>query len=163
MLVIIKRFSELDFDQLMAVYEEGNRESGRIRFPDDSLQQQLLKAEQEFADYLRYDFFSTKGASYCIWEEKNEYCSALRLEPYNDGLLLCALESKPSCRRKGYARALISAVLSEIDVPVYSHIRKNNRASVAAHTSCGFQLLREGAKFLDGSVSAQFDTYVFTK
>jgi RimJ/RimL family protein N-acetyltransferase len=163
MLYICKKFSELDFDQLMAVYEESNRENGSVFFPDDSPRQQLTKAEQEFGDYLRRDFFSVRGAYYCIWAENGVYLSALRLEPYMDGFLLCALETKLSARRKGHASALLKAVLDEVDLPVYSHIRKDNRASIAVHRVCGFRLHHEGARFLDGSVSSNSDTYIYMK
>jgi RimJ/RimL family protein N-acetyltransferase len=122
-----------------------------------------MKAEQEFSDYLRRDFFSVKGAFYCIWTENGVYLSALRMEPYKDGILLCALETKPSARSKGYATALLKAALNEVDLPVYSHIRKGNRASVAVHRACGFRLQHEGARFLDGSVSSNSNTYIYTK
>lgn len=163
MLLKCKQFSALDFEQLMAVYEESNRENGSVFFPDDSPRQQMVKAEQEFGDYLRRDFFSVKGAYYCIWVVNGVYLSALRLEPYMDGFLLCALETKLSERRKGHASALLKAVLDEVDLPVYSHIRKGNRASIAAHRACGFRLHHEGARFLDGSVSSNSDTYIYTK
>lgn len=163
MLLLCTKFSELDFEQLMVVYEQSNLENGSIYFPDDSPRQQMMKAEQEFGDYLRRDFFSVKGAYYCIWAANGAYLSALRLEPYKDGLLLCALETKPSARRKGHATALLKAALDDVDLPVYSHIRKDNRASVAVHRACGFRFHHEGARFLDGSVSAKSDTYVFQK
>ena len=163
MLLLCTQFSELDFEQLMAVYEQSNLENGSISFPDDSPRQQMMKAEQEFGDYLRRDFFSVKGAYYCIWAVNGVYLSALRLEPYLDGILLCALETKPSARRKGHATALLKAALDEVDLPVYSHIRKDNRASVAAHRACGFHLHHEGARFLDGSVSSNSDTYIYMK
>ena len=137
--------------------------TGAYFFPDDSPGQQMVKAEQEFGDYLRKDFFFVRGAYYCIWVVNGVYLSALRLEPYMDGFLLCALETKLSARRKGHATALLKASLDEVDLPVYSHIRKDNRASIAAHRACGFRLHHEGAQFLDGSVSSNSDTYIYIK
>lgn len=161
MLLSFKKLHELNFQQLMVVYEEGNIENGQIRYPDHAPAEQQRLAENDFEDYLRQDFFSLKDSSYYVWEENGRYISALRIEPYLDGVLLCALETKPNMRRKGYAKRLIDAVLSDYDVPVYSHISKRNKASIAAHISCGFSKLHDGAKYLDGSVSSFADTYIY--
>lgn len=64
-------------------------------------------AEEDFREYLSQVFFAAEGAAYFILEEAGRYVSALRLEPYEDGLLLEALETAPEERRKGYAAHLI--------------------------------------------------------
>lgn len=161
MLIICKNFNELDFEQLTLVHQESIGEEGKKCFPYDGPERQRLKAEDDFEDYLRRDFFNTTDARYCIWCEGGVYLSAMRLEPYKDGILICGLETKPSCRKNGYATSLLRAALANIGQPVYSHIAKNNAASIAVHVRCGFRHLCEGARLLDGSVSSFYDTYLF--
>ena len=113
MLYIADKLGELNFRQLMDVYEEGNLENAAKFYPREPQNQWLLLAEQAFHQYLRECFFPTKGARYCLWIVDGRYFSALRLEPYRDGLLLEALETHPAERRKGYAAALVNAVLTK--------------------------------------------------
>lgn len=161
MLLIAKYFREIAFGELMRVYEEGNRENGAEFWPDMPENQRLLQAEQDFYQYLREVFFRTPGAVYCIWQEGGHYRSALRLEPYQDGLLLEALETAPEDRRKGYARALIGAVLDRCgQTKIYSHVHKQNHPSLAVHESCGFRKLKEYAVYVDGSVNQRCCTMV---
>ena len=103
MLIIAKSFKELSFSKLMEVYLEGNLENGNELWPELSEGEQLIYAEQEFYQYLTKVFFPTHQAVYAIWEEKGKYVSALRLEPFKDGLLIEALETAPEERQKGYA------------------------------------------------------------
>ena len=152
MLYLAKQFHQLDFAQLMAVYEEGNRENGALFHPELPSGQQILNAEQSFYQYLKECFFLTEGAVYAIWEEKGKYVSALRLEPYEDGLLLEALETTPDARRKGYGEKLIRAVQSQFSQKIYSHVSKKNTASLMLHQKCGFSQILDYAKYIDGSV-----------
>lgn len=152
MLYLAKKLQELNFGQLMAVYEEGNRVNGALFFPELSEGQRLLQAEQSFYRYLREGFFSVSGAVYALWVENGSYVSALRLEPYEDGLLLEALETAPSERRKGYAEKLIRAVQEQFSEKIYSHVSKKNTASLQIHQKCGFRQMLDYAKYVDGSV-----------
>ena len=164
MLVLIKSMKELNFGQLMSVYEEGNLENGREFYPGLSQNQQILRAEQDFYQYLRECFFKTDGALYAVWVEKGKYVSALRLEPYRDGLLLEALETAPEYRQKGYAKQLIAAVLAlPVVDKVYSHVHKKNTASMRTHESCGFRKVLDYAANIDGSVSSNSYTLCYTK
>jgi L-amino acid N-acyltransferase YncA len=54
----------------------------------------------------------------------------------------------------------MAAALASIDKPVYSHIERNNLASVRAHEKCGFKKITNFAVLLDGSVSQNADTYL---
>ena len=149
------RLRELDFERLMLVYREGNRENGWVQYPNLPADRALLQAEADFRMYLQEDFFLHKGACYCIWEENGLYLSALRLEPWQDGLLLEALETHPDFRKQGYAKRLILAVQSELKGKrVYSHVSKKNKASLATHRSCGFSIIRDSVRMLDGTVSS---------
>lgn len=154
MLIIVKSLKELSFRRLMDVYEESNRENGMEFWPELSRGQQLLQAEQDFYQYLHDGFFTTHGAVYAIWEESGNYVSALRLEPYKDGLLLEALETAPGERRKGYAEKLIQAVQKRCgSTKIYSHVGKWNEASLKIHEKCGFRRILEYAVYIDGSVN----------
>ena len=99
-----------------------------------SRRNRLTLAEQDFRQYLDEVFFRTTDAVCAVWEEKGNYVSALRLEPYKDGLLLEALETHPDQRMKGYAAMLISAVQQHLEsVKIYSHVSKCNTVAMLAN------------------------------
>lgn len=160
MLYWAEKLREVNFRQLMEVYEEGNMENARDFYPNVPDHQKLMVAEQAFYQYLQEVFFRTPGAVYALWVVDGKYVSALRLEPYQDGLLLEALETAPDQRRKGYARELICSVLEKMgDAKIYSHVAKRNQASLAVHKSCGFHRVLEHAVYADGSVMLNHCTF----
>lgn len=160
MLKIAEKLNELDFGQLMAVYEESNQENGAEFWPELSQGQQILRAEQDFYQYLKECFFPTEGAYYALWVVEGKYVSASRLEPYQDGMLLEALETAPEHRHKGYAAKLIRAVLEWVgNQKVYSHVSKRNAASLRTHEKCGFHRIMEHAVYADGSVLTSSCTF----
>ncbi len=149
MLLLIRSMKDLHFGKLTQVYEESCP---------------TLDAQSDFYQYLRQVFFRTSGAVYCVWQEGENYTSALRLEPYRDGLLLNGLETAPAHRRQGYAGTLLDAVLAAFgDAKIYSHIDQKNQPSRALHTGRGFEKLLDCATFLDGSASNQSATYLWQK
>ena len=158
MLYLYTNLRQLPFEQLMTVYEEGNRENGKILAPFDPEARQLQLAEEDFYDYLRA-FFAVPGAQYALWEADGAAVSALRLEPYRDGLLLEALETAPQKRRQGYATELIQAVQRHLGregaIRLYSHVSKKNVPSLNVHRRCGFQIIEDCAVYVDGSVSSR--------
>ena len=157
MLLIANRLTDLEFSKLMEVYIEGNQKKA-----DEYGACGLLRAEQEFCDYLRDDFFRQKDAFYAVWIESGKYVSAVRLEPYKDGWLLQALETAPEHRGRGYARVLVSSVLDHLcRQKVYSHVSKGNLASLRTHYACGFEVYFDHAVYLDGSVSHRAFTLCF--
>jgi len=157
MLKVFDSMKGLKFSALMDVYIEGNRENGEENYPELPANLQLLRAEEEFYQYLQQVFFATPGALYAVWEEAGHYCAALRLEPYMDGVLLTALETLPTLRRKGYASMLMNQTVQylccEGPVKLYSHVSKRNTASLHTHFSCGFEIIKEHAVYLDGAVN----------
>ena len=164
MMRIFKSLGQLPFGRLMEVYAEGNLENAKEFWPELSESQQMLRAEQEFYQYLREVFFSTPGAAYYIWENERKPVCALRLEPYRDGLLLEALETHPMHRRQGYAKMLVKAVLEAVgDQKVYSHVGKRNIASLRTHVSCGFRRVSEQAVYADGSVNDHCATLLYKR
>ena len=149
MLLIAKRLEELDFSALMDIYLEGNLEKAE-EYGDGG----LLRAEREFYDYLREDFFRQENAFYAVWTESGTYVSALRMEPHRDGWLLQALETAPDHRNKGYAKILLGSVLDLMEETlVYSHVSKRNEASLRSHYACGFRKYLDHVVYLDGSVT----------
>lgn len=164
MLRIVHSMHQLPFGKLMEVYEEGNRENGALFWPELSEGEQLLRAEQEFYQYLQQVFFRTEAAAYYLWEVDGRLVSALRLEPYRDGLLLEALETAPGCRHNGYAGALMAAVLEqEGEQKIYSHVGKRNVASLRTHLRCGFRRISERAVYANGSVNDRCCTLLYER
>ena len=148
---------------MMDVYQEGNTITGKKLYQNLSENLQILYAEQDFYTYLQ-TFFREPSARYAVWVEGGRYVSALRLEAYNNGLLVTALETAPAERNKGFAVSLLRAVLlflrSQGNGILYSHIVKDNMTSVNVHLSCGFQIISHEAKYLDGTVRS--DSYTLS-
>lgn len=164
MLTVAKSLGQLRFSALMDVYREGNQENGEALYPHLSAQEQMIRAEQDFYTYLTDCFFRTPDAAYYIWSENGRYVSALRLEPYQDGLLLEALETHPEYRGRGFAKKLIHAVLETAEYErIYVHISRRNAPSIAVHTACGFRKILDHAVYADGSVLRSSDTYRYEK
>ena len=151
MLKIIKSMQQVNINQILGVYEESIQENAE-RF---SLSNQ--QAENGFISYLDEDFFRQKGAFYAIWLDDGEYQSALRLEPYREGLLLEALETAPHARRRGYATELLKGVIEHLMdseyKTIYSHVNKRNRASLDLHLHSGFRIISDSATYIDGTVT----------
>ena len=156
MLRIIRSMRQLSFSELMNVYIESNLLNGKELYPTFSQDVQILEAEQNFYHYLNDVFFRQVDSFYGIWEQEGRYTAALRIEPYSDGFLLCALETEPSARRRGYASNLIIAVIKYLEqfgtYKLYSHISKRNIPSINAHKKCGFHIISDHAVYSDGSV-----------
>ena len=154
MLEVFDSLKNLNFQMLMDVYAQSNRENAEVYFPQLSEPQGVAMVEQQFYTFLQEVFFKTRDSRYCVWLADGKYVSALRLEPYRDGLLLEALETAPEQRHKGYGRRLMQAALGQIQgKPVYSHVGKRNAASLALHMGCGFEKIQDCAVYIDGSVS----------
>lgn len=161
MLFIAKSLRELNFRQLMDVYEEGNRENARELYPHLPEGQGIAEAEQDFYAFLKEGFFGNPEAFYGVWIEDGHYVSAMRMEPYRDGWLVEAVETKPSCRRHGFAYRLMDSVLNFVQTgKVYSHIHKNNLSSQKLHEALGFRRCSDRAVYIDGSVNDRCATYV---
>lgn len=157
--------SEVNFGYLMEVYKEQNENDGRARYPNKAQGEQLRNTEQDFYHYLNTVFFRQKDSYYAVWEVNEHYFSALRIEPYSNGLLLCALETEPEKRRHGYAISLIHELQDYLAQQgtgmLYSHISKKNTASLNLHLQCGFQYFKDYAVLADGSVSHSYYTLLY--
>ncbi|MBQ5653691.1 MAG: GNAT family N-acetyltransferase [Alistipes sp.] len=157
MLKIIKSMKDFPFVKVMEVYAQSNAATAREQFPGESEAQGLYRAEMEFYQYLRHDFFTMGDSFYALWMEKEKPVSAIRFERWKDGFLLEGLETHPDCRGLGYGTKLMNAVLCEIREPVYAHVRKDNWASLRVHEKCGFVRCQNTA-MVDGSFDSRFLT-----
>lgn len=155
-LEIAYKIQDLDFSALMDVYIEENQKIAAQDYPDGDANEALLQTERGFYQYLNECFFTVSGAICAVWKAGGKTVSALRLEPYQDGWLLEALETAPEERQKGYAAALVQALTAWCRecgrIPVYSHISKKNKASLRTHEKCSFIRILEHAVEVDGSV-----------
>lgn len=167
MLCIARNLGQLSFGKLMEVYREANQQRGAQIAPGEPEERQIALSEQDFYAYLHDSFFTHPEAIYCILEENRRYVSALRLEPYMDGLLLEALETIPNQRQNGYAVRLIQAAQQMLEqqgnVRIYSHVGKKNIPSLKAHFRCGFEVYRDYASYIDGSVNDRAYTLRYVK
>ncbi len=164
MLQIFEKLGQLRFGELMEVYSESVAENGAELYPNLSVPEQNVQAQQDFYAFLQEGFFCKEGDVYCIWQEAGRYVCALRLEQYQDGLLLEALETRPEYRRKGYAEKLIRAVQLEYsDWKIYSHISHKNLPSLCLHRKCGFEKILDYARYVDGSVNPHCGTFLYEK
>lgn len=164
MLKLVKTMKELPLPQLMALYEESNRDIGEQRYSREPEPRQLQLAEEDFRQYLSQVFFSTPGAMYALWLVEGIPVSALRLEPYRDGMLLEGLETAPNHRIRGYASRLVAAVQTLPGMErLYSHVGKRNYPSQIVHERCGFQEVADHAAYIDGSVTTHAVTLRWDK
>lgn len=166
MLEIISSLDKLPFRELMSVYEESNQENGVERYPKLPANLQLMEAEQDFYAYLK-TFFRQRDSFYVLWRRDEVLVSALRIEPYQDGWLLAALETRPDRRKCGFAKEMINELLSYMEMthrlPVYSHIGRRNFASQKVHISCGFQEILPYSVYADGRVNDHCTTFIYNK
>lgn len=163
MLLVANRLTDISFGKLMEVYEEGNLIKAKEIYGYMDLNAAIIQVEQDFYGYLRDVFFQTAGAQYLIWEENGRYISGLRLEPFEDGLLLEALETRPDSRGMGHAKRLVCIAVDRSSVPVYSHVNKNNAASLRTHEACGFKRILEWGKLIDGTIAEYCCTLLYGK
>ena len=101
----------------------------------------IREAEQYYVEKFLGRFMSGNETTYYVWEENDEWVSALRLTKLDDHYFLEALETAPEQRRKGYASQLIQTLIQKLEdkhVIIRSKVRKTNIASLRTHQKCGF-------------------------
>ena len=109
------------------------------------------------------ELFRERDAFCAVWITDNRYRASLRIQRFEDGVLLSGLETALDDRKKGYAFCLVIAVLNEVKrrgcLKVYSHIDRKNIPSQKLHLKAGFYKLRDTAHLLDGTVTSRMDTF----
>lgn len=163
MLKIATTTQQIDFSQIKNVYQQSLEEDGDRLYDFLPKYQRLNESEQDFYQYVMY-FLKQRGCFYAIWVTEGIYRSAVRVEPYKDGVLLTGLETAPDFRKMGYATALLEQTLGYLKnksvKTVYSHIDGNNKGSIAVHRKVGFDSILHYATFLDGSASVMAQTFI---
>lgn len=159
MLMICTDYDQLNIPELLQLY------SGSVRERMEQEEVSRFQAEREFCDGIKLDFFSSPAAFYAFWMIGDQYASGLRMEPYENGYLLCGLETQPALRGLGYATKLVCHVLQYMSgrgtAPVYAHVHKQNKISVAVHETCGFSKMKDYGALLDGTVSRHYYTFCY--
>ena len=149
MLLTIERYEQLDERKLMELYREGNEKNVAYFLPELDPVVGLRKIEQDFLQYLKEEFFSKQGNCYYVLEQDGVWVSALRLYQAEGYHYLEALETLPSCRRKGYAKQLLCQVFDDLgqqgEFIIRDAVNKNNTASLRTHQSCGFIIEKQDA------------------
>lgn len=161
MLVDIKRFSDIDTTALIAVYSQTIHQNAYKFHRNHADHERSILAEEQFIDDLR-DFFQLPNAKVFLWQIDDRCVSALRSEPYLNGVLITHLETAPDMRGRGYAKKLLASVIQYLQKlgvrKIYSHVGKQNAPSIAVHRSNGFYVQKDCATLLDGTVSQNFYT-----
>lgn len=163
MLQILRRVCEVNYPQLMFIYEESNLGYGKKYSRSSNPWEQLRFGE----DFLRDDiaaFLKEEGSILALWHAEGRPVSAMRLQPYADGFLLTCLETAREARGKGAAKSLILHTICDFEAErIYSHIRKDNVVSLSLHRSIGFGIIKDYAVLLDGTVSHLFYTLCYDR
>ncbi len=140
---------DLQIGKLLALYE--NRKIS-------------LQDEQNFYSYV-LDFLKSENCFYAVWVVNDQYISALRMEPFQDGLLLEGLVTDIHHRNQGFAKSLVTEALSyAVSMGyerVYSHVQRKNTSSIHVHLACRFRQIHEYAVLIDDSVNRDCYTYVY--
>ena len=162
MLLIAKSIKELNFSKLVYLYRVDVEKNRKMYYSHLEPNEGRLCAENDLYHYLRDVFFGQSKGVYYICEEQGVYLSALRLEGYEDGLLLNALVTDEDHRNKGYASVIFEEIRHSVSASVYSHIHRKNAASIGLHCKFGFEKHKDYAVLLDGTVSTDHITYILT-
>ena len=149
MLIEITKYQEMDKRKLMEVYSEGNHENADYFYPDETDKKAAIrKAEEDFQNFLKNDFFNKTKATYWTLEINGVWVSALRTCRVQENLYyLEALETRPDCRKKGYGTTLLSSVVEALkkngSFQLCSCVNKQNVASLKTHEKNGFKVVSE--------------------
>lgn len=162
MLEYIFNMKSLPFMEICQVYMQSLSCEASMKKDVDT--DYYWQEENDLYQHLN-DFFASSKGVMAIWRTEAGIQSVLRLEGYGDGQLLCSLETRPESRRKGFATMLVKAVLADLQEGsvVYSHVKKDNSASMQLHLKCGFTVHSDIGKLLDGSISDSYVTLKFIK
>ena len=140
-------FEDLDFTNLMGVYEESNFENSIELYPNIDKVEALNKVILNFKNFLEKDFFKRNKAEYFIRlndkvEDGNiQYISAARVHRLEDNnILIESMETKKEYRNRGFAKSILRSIVEAFDEDTVfiSKISEKNKASIKTHESLGF-------------------------
>lgn len=149
-LLVTNNVKRIDFEKLMDVYEESNREnivnaSDFIGELGDSFKEKEIfdNYKKDYINYLKEDFLANKENYIVIIRNKDTYLSALKLHYEEDCYLIEALETNPDFRNRGYGEKLLKSVLIKFPKKTVfnSEVGLNNKKSLGLHKKLGFKIL----------------------
>ena len=156
MLRKITSYADVDPRKLMDVYAESTFDNALFSDPDaEDVNTAVRRAESGFLDYLQKEFLADPDNACWVLEEHGLWVSALRTSRISPGLYyLEALETRPDCRRQGYAARLLGGVVDALkeDGPfrLCDCVERKNKASLRTHEKCGFRIVSEkGYNYLE--------------
>jgi RimJ/RimL family protein N-acetyltransferase len=148
---------QVSFSALMEIYAESIAAAARERWPGLSEMEGLYRAEMDFYQYLRQDFFTQGDSFYVVAFRQKTPVAAARMERWRSGWLLEGLETHPAFRGQGYGTQVLSAAVAQVAEPVYAHVRRENAPSLRVHEKGGFRVAEDTA-MVDGSYLPGFVT-----
>lgn len=156
MLTYIRDTKSIPFFEISQVYQQS------IEDPDRS--DNLWQEEQDLYHEL-LDLVEHRKGVLAMWRTEQGIQTVLRLEKHLDGYLIHSLQTRQQSRRKGFALKLMTAVLQDHPkgTVFYSHVMKDNVASLQLHLRCGFQVHSDMARLMDGTVSNRYVTLKLLK
>lgn len=146
MLLQFTSLADINTDQLMQIYRESNTENAAYFYPKEPDKQKAVRlCEEGFLEYLRNEFYSQPGRTYWVWEEKGQWFSAFRTSLVKENVYYIeALETKPDCRKHGYAVKLLLSVMEHLKTEgpfsLCSCVSKKNLPSLRTHIKSGFTI-----------------------
>lgn len=138
----------LDREAFLSVFKESTLENLPQFYPGLPQPEAMERYEADFWDYICGDF-QKEGGILALLVDDGGYRASLRLYPQGGGTYAVeALETRPDSRRMGYGKRLYRRVIARLEaaegeVRLRADTGRNNRASIAAHLSAGFQLAPE--------------------
>ena len=157
MVTVVWKMGQVSFSALMEIYTQSNGALAREQWPELSEMEGLYRAEMEFYQYLRQDFFTQGDSFYVLELDGAKPVAAARMERWRDGWLLEGLETHPDYRGRGYGTRVLAGAVAQVTGPVYAHVRRDNAASLRVHEKCGFRVAEDTA-MVDGSFLPGFVT-----
>ena len=151
MLTYIRDTKSIPFFEISQVYQQSIEDPGQS--------ENLWQEEQDLYHELQ-DLIEHRKGVLALWCTEQGIQTVLRLEKHLDGYLIHSLQTRQQSRRKGFARKLMTAVLHDHPkgTVFYSHVMKDNVASLQLHLRCGFQVHSDMARLMDGTVSNRYVT-----
>lgn len=159
MLLVFETMNDDEMLRLVqGVYPEGCLDNARWNYPDrEDLSEAIREQELGFVAFLK-EFLEEPRNRYFVWEEDEQWVSALRLTKLDGFYYLEALETAPEHRKKGYGAKLMQAVAEYLQkhgpVVIRDNVSKKNVPSLELHKKCGFIIEAEnGIDHLAGTQS----------
>lgn len=149
MLLQFTSLADINTDQLMQIYIESNTENAAYFYPDETDTQKAVRlCEEGFLEYLKNEFYSQPGRTYWVWEENGQWVSALRTSLVKENVYYIeALETKPCCRKHGYAEKLLCSIVEQLKTAgpfsLCSCVSKRNLPSLRTHIKSGFMIAKD--------------------